>query len=1545
MSDTIDSLELQIESNATSAIGGIDALSSSLSKLKDAVSGGLKGLNTISNQLTKFGTAMQSISSTSADNLSRIANSLSQLSSLGNIKISSTISKNLASINTAASALNSTSTTGITNMATALSSLSSLGKSNLSSFITQLSKLPQLATTLQSVNMAQFTQQINNLATALTPLASQLNTISTAFSRLPSRLTSTVKATNAIATANNNASRSYINLWARARMAYNSVSVISRVIAGWINSANKYIEDINLFTASMGEYVNEAQNYANQVSEAMGIDPGQFMRYEGVFNTIIEGFGVASDKAYLMSKNLTQLGYDLSSFYNISFEDAMTKLQSGISGELEPLRRLGYDLSVARLQQEALNLGISKSVNEMTQAEKSQLRYYAILTQVTTAQGDMARTLNAPANQLRILQAQLDICARELGNVFIPLLNTVLPYAIAFVKVIRMIAAELARLVGFELPEVDYSGLKESSNAVGNLTDNENEATKTAKKLKNAVSGIDELNIISPDTSDSDDNGYKGNDLGIDLPTYNFFDEAVQSKVDDIMKQIQPFIDWLKNNFNTILTTVTAIGAAILAWEISKGLMSGLEFLSRFKSKNLKFSIGFKAIGVLGFLSDLNTFVKYFEDFQKNGATFSNVTGMLSEFVGMIGWILIGFGKLKLGGALIAVRGLGEIVSGIADIAQNGVNFDNASSVVRGISGIMIGLGMLSGRFDIAGIGLILQGISGVIGQIDEIYNAITTGDWSNVDWTTLVISIGEVIGGILLIVGLFDKLKGAAGVSNAVTATQEVSNATQGINSEVSGRLSPRLSSLAKNLGMGLVIITEVAAAAALIVGAIALLGVELNAVGMAWQPIIENGATIATAIGIGTGILVAIGIVTGLLGSVGGTTLIVNLALGIAVLAEIGVATGLFIAEIWAIGWGLEQVGIAWLPVILNGNTIATAIGIGTAILLAIGVATAALGVATVATAGLLPLAIGLGTALLVELGVAAGAFITEIWAIGKGLEQIGIAWQPVLDNGETISTGIEVGTGLLIAIGVVAAALGVASVASVGLLPLAIDAGTNLLNQLANSFISFCDDLIRVSKQLGEKLAPALSDVNTKLPGLSNNMSDFVDFMSDFAGQVVRYTEVSAISGLSATIGNIIDWFTQDPIEKLANDVDKIYNQAKYLNEKLYLAVPELRVAADLLSSYQKFIDEINRVTDFNYNGNMKYDMFVNMYEVGQSIIIGFSDGIKSKSEEFKNAATTIINSFKNEVNDYSDKCKSVIKTWGENIKNWFTTAYGSAVNANTFGKFARDIVNGFNDDITSNYNKCKSVMVSWGSNLKNWFSNSINTNAFRTLAQNIVTAFKNEINISSQSVKNVMSNFANNVKNWFNAPFGFSLSTSFRTIGQYVVQGFINGVNDMWGSAMKRIKEFGTSIIATGKKAMDEHSPSKAFKQIGMFAVEGFNIGIQSMFKSSDTVMQDWTKNIKAFSPNVAMQVDTSSIKAVPQYNVSAPSVDYRTDDEDFAKSMEKFYKEYIENTILNIADDVKRQADKSEKISVKIGSKEIASAVAIQQKANGYVFTR
>lgn len=754
MPTTIESLELEVQSSSTSASKGIDALSASLSKLKNAVKGGV-GLTSVANQVRNLNTALQSVDGSSIDKIDKLVNSLSKLKNLGSVKISSSIGNQLKNIGSAASSLNGADFSGIGKLSSAIQPLSAIGKaSGLQSTITQLQKLPKLAQTLNSVNWSTLTSQLQQLSNALAPLANQLNTVSNAFTRLPTNIRRVVTATNAIPQANNRAANSYINLWAKLNMAINAVRTGARIIASWITESNSYIENLNLFSVSMGEYAEEAQKYAEAVGELMGIDPGAWMRNQGVFNTIISGFGVASDQAYLMSKNLTQLGYDLSSFFNISYEDAFQKLQSGISGELEPLRRLGYDLSVARLQQEALNLGIEKSVMEMTQAEKSQLRYYAIMTQVTVAQGDMARTLNAPANQLRVLQAQVTQCARALGNIFIPALNAVLPYAIALAKILRILASAIASFFGFELPEVDYSGISAGASAVGDLADGAGsaadglgDATEAAKKLKNAMLGIDELNIISPNDSSSGSGGagsgvgVGGSDLGIDLPEYDFLGNAVASKVDEIVEKMKEWLgltdeidswsDFLHTRLGHILTTVGSIALGLAAWKISKGVLDALRWINELKGYGLTNPLTI-AIGI----SLL-------------------VTGIALEWSGIIDAILneldlenfaqiISGGILTVGGGTLLGKGIaGWITTAFADGAV-------AKALATAATNLGLGSATAAGAAIGAGIAAI---IAGVPAYFVGIYDAIKNGlNWLNgllipAGSTAAAAGIGAIIG------------------------------------------------------------------------------------------------------------------------------------------------------------------------------------------------------------------------------------------------------------------------------------------------------------------------------------------------------------------------------------------------------------------------------------------------------------------------------------------------------------------------------------------------------------------------------------------------------------------------------------------------------------------------------------------------------------------------------------------------------------------------------------------------------------------------------
>lgn len=1467
MSTTIEQLELEVQSSATSAVSGIDALASSLGKLKSAVKGGV-GLTAVAKQLTTLNTALNGVSGANADNLNKLAQGLQTLSSIGNLKLSSSVATQITNIGNAVKSLTGTDFSVLRDLASALTPLTSvgkanlnsfisqlqrlpqavqalnsvsigslssqirelisaftpltqMGKNNLTSFITQLKKLPEAVAALQSVNIGSLASQIQQLANAFAPLATQMQSIANGFSALPTRLQRLIQQTNNLSAANGKASMSYANLAAKIGIAVVAMKRIASVIAGWITKSNEYVESLNLFTVSLGEYAAEAQKYAENVAEIMGIDPAEWLRNQGVFMTLATGFGVVNDRAYTMSKNLTQLGYDLSSFFNISYEDAFQKLQSGISGELEPLRRLGYDLSVARLQQEALNLGITKSVNAMTQAEKAELRYYAIMTQVTTAQGDMARTLEAPANQLRILQAQVNQAARALGNIFIPMLNAVLPYAIALAKAIRLVADAIASLFGFALPEIDYSGLSTAAGGAGDLADNLGDAGKKAKEVKNALLGIDELNIISPQDDSSSGSGSGiggGGGLGFELPTYDFIGDAVNEQVDKIMAKIKPFLDWVRENIDEILAGVVAIGAAFLAWKIAKGVQDFLRWLSTMKGFNIVGSIGFKIAGLGLFLDAWNTMKEAIQDIMANGANFTNVTKLISGFAEALGAAFLLFGNIKMAGAMLVISGLTGIVSAISDMVSNGVNWDNALFLVKNLGLFLSGLGLLTGNTQLGGVGLIIAGATLIVDNLKGFIEAIRTGDWSGVDAVEVAAGALMMAGGFILALKKLDALKDSANAGQAARqALETVTTTTSNLDTTINTGLSPKLKSLAKNLGMSLVVIAEVAAAALLVVGAIALMGKGLEQVGIAWEPVIANGGTVATAIGVGTAVLAAVGLAAYALGT-GGTTVALN---------------------------------------------------------------------------------IGIGTAILLELGVAAGLFIVEIWAIGKGLDEIGQAWEPVLNNGERIATAIGVGTGLLVAIGVVTAALGAATVASAGLLPLAIGLGTALLVELAAAFILFVESLVAVANELNYRLDPPLMALNEKLPGLSSNMSDFVDFMTEFAGQVVRYTEVSAIAGLSATIDTIIGWFTQDPIDKLANDVEDISEQTSNLNTKLEVAVPELQTAATLLQNYKNLLTQIENLC--NNNVELSTGMFVNMKEVGQNLVTGFVDGIQSKSGDYSNAARTLVEGFKTQLSASSETCKSTVIAWASNVKNWFTQAGYGGINRNTFQNYAKGIVSGFGSGITGSYNNCKSSMTAWASNTKSWFTEIVSRNAFYN-------------------------------------------------IGKDVVSGFNAGINDFYDTTAPYMRKWANAAKNAYKAALDSNSPSKVFMRIGEDTVLGYNIGITSLGKTTKGVVSSWADSFTSVSPVMSFAVDTSALRYYSSdsfaKDISADVTSNRSYSiTGFKEGMEEFYREYIEPTMAQMAEDMRRQADKKEQTIVQIGNRTVSDTVTTQQKANGYVFAK
>lgn len=500
----IDALSIAIEHSANDAANNLDELAKGLTALKKSVS--RLNLSAAATSLRELGSASSLITKYSADNLSAMAIALTGISAAP--KISSTVGKNIGSIAEAANALDPDSLANIERLGTVLKPLSELGRAQLTSFINQLGKLPQVARELDSVDMDKFAASIERTAAAIKPLADEMDKVSRGFSAFPTKIQAIIRNNEKLTASTKNSKSEFKKLFDEivngSKKSSSSLSKLlntatalvlirkgTKFIADAVDSANTYIEDLNLFNVAMGEYTQQAYDYAELVSEKMGIDPAQWMRMQAVLMDMSKSFGVAAGTAYTMSKALTQLTYDISSLYNLKIDEAANKIRSALSGEIEPVRNLGKDLSVANLQLIATELGINKNVAAMTQAEKSMLRTIALLKQSDSAMGDLSRTLDQPANQLRILNAQLTLLKRSLGEMFLPMLQTALPYAIAAVKVLRLISVQLASLAGFTLPTFDLS---DSTGSMTDYTDSVESAVEATQKLYQL--SFDQLNIL-----------------------------------------------------------------------------------------------------------------------------------------------------------------------------------------------------------------------------------------------------------------------------------------------------------------------------------------------------------------------------------------------------------------------------------------------------------------------------------------------------------------------------------------------------------------------------------------------------------------------------------------------------------------------------------------------------------------------------------------------------------------------------------------------------------------------------------------------------------------------------------------------------------------------------------------------------------------------------------------------------------------------------------------------------------------------------------------
>lgn len=691
---TIESIAIEITAAVGNADSALERLTKSLETLKSVCESGLNGADKVADGLKKIAEAAISFSGVDEGKMKSVA---SALRAIGKIESVPNLTPFARSISKVVEATNSISdeqmNSFVRNMrkfSSAMQPLSGLsGMGDLSGAINALKGLPKVADGLSRMNLGTFAQQMQQITTAIQPFVTQMQNLSSSFTNMPAPIQQSVASIANYNTAASNASQNTQRLGSALKVVnftamYFAIRKVVNIIGKFITASNEYVENLNLFTVSMGDAADEALEFANKVNSVMGIDVSQWIKNQAVFKQMTSGFGMVEEKANLVSKNMTQLGYDISSYFNISVEDSMQKLQAGLSGELEPLRRLGYALDAATLQQVAHAHGIEMNINNMSQAQKAQLRYIAIMEQSKNAMGDLSRTIESPANQIRILEARIETLKRAIGDALMPIVSAALPYITAFVQILGEAFRKLADFMGFELPEFDYSDAITASNS--DIADSFDDATDAANKFKGSLSSIDQLNIIG---SKSDSNGTGtgnlfGTDLDLTLPEYDF--------LGGLEEETSNAYNTLKDFLKKIAPIAEGIGATLLAAfavDKIKSVVSTLKDAFNYLSKT---NTGKFFSGIAGGIATFFNLKKSVKDLVTGQGGVGELVASLGLAAGAAGaFLLMGnpFGAIAVGiGAVVGsitgwIEGERELN---AEIADNIMYADNGGISIGGLA-------------------------------------------------------------------------------------------------------------------------------------------------------------------------------------------------------------------------------------------------------------------------------------------------------------------------------------------------------------------------------------------------------------------------------------------------------------------------------------------------------------------------------------------------------------------------------------------------------------------------------------------------------------------------------------------------------------------------------------------------------------------------------------------------------------------------------------------------------------------------------------------
>ena len=1511
---SIEELSIDIISNLGNADKALDRLSASLSKISAALGGFDTGkFSAIGNGVGNLAVSMKSASGIKAADFNRISNGIDKLNRV-DVSNLAAVGRGLSSLLVGFQGLSGVAN-GAGNLATAASSIAKMGGvqvqraivnmhsvgpavaalnnafaggitplPNISEFVSSVAKLGGKATTNAITNLPQLadslTQTMNTLSKA--PKVSQnVISLTNALANLASQGNKARSASNGLATAmdrvstsGRRASTGVLSFGASIRSMLGAAGImlgIRQIIQfgkSCIELGSSMTETQNVVDVAFGSMASKANAFAKTTATQFGVSELSAKQYSGVLMSMYRSLGVAQENAANMAMGLTGRAGDIASFYNISTDDAYYKIRSAVSGETEPMKQLGVNMNVANLNAFALSNGFGKLYNKMTLAEQAMLRYQYIMATTDQTAGDFVRTQGSFANQLRILQLQFQQFSTTMGQGFINIivhvvraLNTLLAYLQTVANAFRALTALIFGDNSAQAGGGIAGGIEDAEDAAGGLAGNLGGAAQAAKDLANATSGIDELNIISPNDKGGSGGGGAGGGADVDYGDLNdgtSFVDDLNGKLSELLKLLEPTTAALKK-----------------LWDEGFSKLKDFTFgtLQDFYDKFLK-PVGLWTLSEAG----LPRFINITND-MLNRINWTRLQDSLRGFYEQLGNIailtfttLLDFYEEFL--VPIAVWTIGDALPRLLDVLTNlskRINWDGLISSLKNLYGALsyfaIGIGEGLVLF-IEGIARVLTpAISGAVDLLSAALNGIANAVKMITD--DVLIGLGGAIGGIATSILLFN------GANIAVSTISGVTSAIGGLIAVATANPILIAGMALGGLAGYIISVTEASANNSPIgefARALDTLASTAASKTESLRESLEKSREYIEGAGVGEAQMAR------------------DLADEYSELASKSELSADQQARMRDITERLVQL-MPDLNTYVNDQTgyldiqrdslqhLIDKMQEKYRLQAMEDMLIQAYKDQYQAQQNLKDIQEGADKALrdyITTCGLNVDAIMDIINGV-KTLGEVQVEWENGLDLLSTY--GVNNFRALEIAVTDVRGA-----------------------QENLNSEISNAESIYTNANKNIEDLRTSMGEAQFQINGI-----DYTQAMQRTAQAIDDMHGIWGTNGVQI-LGNDALLIQQEIEKGLTPDEDGWYTLSNGAMIRYGDGI------TDFIPTAQSVTEEL-----IGTIGNTLSGLKTKGYDGGKDTIEGFDSaitenqgntsgvieswvnsfvgffknilGIHSPSTVFSDFAKNVIDGFNGGVTENQAIPQGAIESWASNIGSWFKGKL-QVNDKNTsimFEDIASGIIKSFNSKIDSDYKLSQKPINTWAENVRKWFVGEneiqgVNELSWIKYADNIIKAFQTKIDASHIETKAPVEAWAKYVREWFWGDSDINgvggMYDSFYNMAKRINEGFAEGIHKFSYLAKDAIRQWARDAMKEAEEEFEIESPSKRFYRMAAYDIEGFNNAFADLGGTTQFAVNKWASTINAPSIGLGFNIDDSYSKYVPNYGQDF-SIGYQT----------------------------------------------------------------